>query len=296
MTPLNLQVLREYVTPNGWSFVPIHYSHDPEKGDVWFEKERAIYANQEDWDREQEIDFRLHLGTAAYPNFSRLLHVMDGPLPIFDHLPLGLCCDFNVSPMVWEVAQIVNGWQYNVAEIVLDPAKVDMMVVEFRNRWPAHPGGINVYGDATGKARTHQTAQSDYDLMRIAFRGYPTAISWSVPVDNPDEKDRRNAVNLKLKPAEGMPGKKIAPECKELIADYQEVVLRPDQKKIFKVYASKDPYSRRTHASDADGYMIWREWPVFSQASRMIPKAKRAVLKPMHLLGDINWGTVRRTS
>jgi hypothetical protein len=161
------------------------------------------------------------------------------------------------------------------------------MVEEFRNAYPAHPAGICVYGDATGNARTGQTAQSDYDLLRIALRGYPTPISWKVPADNPDEKDRRNAFNAKLKPPDGMPGMRISPKCKELIEDLQAVVLRPDQKKILKVYDGKDPYARRTHASDAAGYLVSREWPLVQVASSALRKPSAPAMKPGRLLGDI---------
>lgn len=291
-TPLHLDVLREYSTPGGWSFLPIHYSHDPAKGEEWYEHERPNYPTQDDWDREQEIDFRHHMGVAAYPNYARLLHVVEAEIPILSHLELLLACDFNVSPMVWEVNQIVNGWLHVVDEVFMDPAMVDKMVEEFRNKYPAHPAGIAIYGDATGNARNHQTAKSDYDMMRIAFRGYPSPISWRVPVANPEEKDRRNAFNAKLRPPEGLPGIKISgPKCPELVADLAEVVLRPDQKKILKIYNSKEPYSKRTHSSDAEGYLIAREWPTIQIVGQALKQTKKKprVIKAGQLLGDIDW-------
>lgn len=293
MSSLHLDVLKMYRTPNNWAFVPVHYSHDPEKDDAWYVKERAIYHNQEDWDREQEIDFSLHLGTATYSNFRKSVHVVDA-LPILPHLPLDICMDFNVSPMVWEVSQTVNGWLHFNEELYLDPATTEKMVDEFRQGHPAHPAGLTIYGDATGHGRSAQTAQSNYDLARIAFRGYPTPIQWKVPDGNPDERDRVNAFQLKLKPPDGMPGILICgPKCPELIADMQGVVYRPDQKKILKIYSGKDPYSKRTHSSDAAGYKVWYEWPVLAMASRMNRKPKTAVLKPGKLIGDIDWGRGR---
>ena len=286
-----LQVLRHYKSPAGWVLLPIHYSHDPAKGPDWYRTERQNYPTQLDWDREQEIDFSLHLGNAAYPNYRPSVHLVDS-LPVIPELQLDLMMDFNVAPMLWEYGQVVNGWGHVLGEIKLDPARIDMVVDEFRNRFPAHPGGIGIYGDATSRRRLSQTAQSDYDLVRIAFRGYPSEVSFHVPVDNPDEKDRRNAVNLKLRPPEGAPGIKIVRgACPELDTDLQEVVLRPDQAKILKVYDSKDPYSRRTHASDAFGYWVWARWPVLAEASRLAEQRRGRMKEPKpELIGDIEPG------
>jgi hypothetical protein len=44
----------------------------------------------------------------------------------------------------------------------------------------------------------------------------------------------------------------IDPRCRELIKDLEEVMFKPDSGVIDKV---RDP--RRTHASDALGYVIW---------------------------------------
>src|SRR5262249_3674669 len=139
---------------------------------------------------------------------------------------------------------------------------------------------IWIYGDGTGHGRDAQTARSDYDLMRLAFRGYPSNIVWKVPKNNPLERDRVNAVNRRLVGESGRPGVLISPKNKELIADLEEVVWREDGKKLLKVYSTADPYHRRTHASDAMGYRIWREYPTISEAARVettkrLPPPKR---------------------
>jgi hypothetical protein len=195
--------------------------------------------------------------------------------------------DFNVSPMVWEVAQIHKGKPRWINEVRLAPASIDEMVREFRNLYPAHPGELWIYGDATGKGRTAQTGKSDYDLMRLAFQGYGAPLVFKVPQANPLVRDRLNAVNRMLRSVDGLPGLEIDPErCPELVRDLEECVLRDDGKDLLKVYDSADPYHERTHASDDVGYFIWREWPVSAEAQRRMLSKPRAPLKYGRMLGD----------
>ncbi|KKK62560.1 hypothetical protein LCGC14_3003090, partial [marine sediment metagenome] len=113
--------LRVIKTPRGFAIAAVHYSLDPNKGLEWRRKERAKYGieglGQADWDREQEIDFRSQLGAPGYPAFSDLN--LDPELYAYATLPLCLCCDFNVDPMGWEIAQIVGRKVHFIDEIKL---------------------------------------------------------------------------------------------------------------------------------------------------------------------------------
>jgi len=57
-----------------------------------------------------------------------------------------------------------------------------------------------------------------------------------------------------LKPAGGEAQLFIDPKCQELIADLEQVSYKPGSSEIDK---ERDP--RRTHLSDALGYLIWQE-------------------------------------
>lgn len=280
-----MNTLRLYRSPRGFAVVPIHYSHDSEKGAAWVAEQRSHFTRLEDWEREMEINFQAQTGSPAYPNYKDQIHLIDGSA-VRPGLPLCLCMDFNVQPMVWEVAQIWGGLPYFLDEVVIDnDATVQKAVLEFRNRYPAHRGELHIYGDATGKARG-QTAQSDYQLVELAFRGYPSPIVMKVPAENPREKDRINAVNRKLLGQDGKAGLYIDKDrCPELVKDFREVVTGRDGK-VKKVYDPKDPYSRRTHASDDAGYFIWREWPISSEIFPTQPKAVQP-LRVKHVLGAL---------
>ena len=275
-----MRVLKTLQSPRGFTVLPIHYSHDPEKSARWAMEEQAKYRKdygdwEGTWNREMELDFTSVPGSIAYPNFSDLNLKKD--LPYNLSLPLCIDCDFNVEPMIWEVSQRIVDDLYVIDEIKIgNNATVEGMVREFRNRYPAHPAELWIYGDATGNKRG-QTASSDYDLLRLCLRGYPSSRVFKVPVANPPVKDRLNAVNLKLKNGEGVVGVYINPvKCPELVKDLREVIAKDGQ--IVKTSKREDPYFDRTHASDGFGYHIFREWPVVSQVYQHARK-KRLPMK-----------------
>jgi hypothetical protein len=298
-----MSVLHPIRSPRGFTIIPVHYSHDPAKSSnpEWLEAEQKKYSRPDEWDKEMEIDFRSRAGKPAYPAFRRSLHLRKGLTETYiPMLPLCLQVDFNVDPMVWEVGQIVKGRPKVFNEIRLPgpeggSATIEAMVREFRNLYPSHRARVSVYGDATGHARTSQTGQSDYALMKLAFRGYSGELEWKVPAANPLVKDRLNAVNRMLSGVDGLPGIEIDEDnCPELVRDLEEVVLIEKKAAggapsidILKVYDPSDPYHERTHASDCVGYLISREWPVAIEAVRATSAKARPPLKFGRLLGDV---------
>jgi len=279
-------VLQPIKTPRGFVMVPVHYSHDPEKDDDWKIKALEKYKTDKDdwlkaWSREMEMDFSSVSGAAAYRFVEA--NLMRG-LEYSVSLPLCLTMDFNVDPCVWEIAQIIRGLCCFIDEIRLAPASIEEMVREFRNRYPAHQGELWIYGDATGNGRSPMTKGSCYDLVRLYLRGYSAQQVWKVPVTNPQVIDRVNAFNLKMRGAEGQIGVLIDPDkCPELVRDLKEVVIYNGQ--IVKVKKRDDPYFYRTHASDAAGYLIFREWPVIKALMAATPQKRLANRRYTRVLG-----------
>jgi len=284
----NLRILQPVRTPRGFLVVPVHYSHDPEKDREWLLNEQSKYRRESDdwqidWDKEMEMDFTSVSGAAAYSSF-RPVNLLKG-MECQVGLPICLCMDFNVEPCIWEVSQIVRGLVCFIDEIRLSPTSIEDMTREFRNRYPSHQGELWIYGDATGRGRSPQTGRSDYDLVRLFFRGYPATLVWKVPMTNPPVKDRVNAFNLKMKGVDGQVGILIDPDkCPELVRDLKEVVIKDGQ--IVKVKDRNNPYYQRTHASDGGGYMVAREWPVIREVMRMSPQ-RRPPRKYGKVLGQL---------
>ncbi|MDV7393043.1 hypothetical protein RZS08_16850, partial [Arthrospira platensis SPKY1] len=107
MTPHKFAVLELLHSPRGFVVVPIHYSHDPDKNAAWRDQEKSKYPDEVSWQREQEIDFGSISGVPVY-RYRPAVHAIPSRIKIVEDLPLCLCVDFNVEPMVWEVGQLLH--------------------------------------------------------------------------------------------------------------------------------------------------------------------------------------------
>jgi hypothetical protein len=162
--------------------------------------------------------------------------------------------DFNVDPMCSVVAQVEGEGVVVLDEIVLSRATTQLACEEFQNRFPEHGAGLKVYADASG-AHMQTTGTSDLAVLKKFFRsGEYGAVEFRVPRSNPAVRDRVQVVNAALQPAEGDPRLAIDARCKELIKDLEQVAYKENTQVIDK---DRDP--KRTHLSDALGYLVWQE-------------------------------------
>jgi hypothetical protein len=170
-------------------------------------------------------------------------------------LPLFWALDFNVDPMSSIVAQ-KNGDEIRVLdEVVLNRASTVQACEEFHARYPNHQAGLVIYGDASGQRR--QTAgTTDYQIIKEYFRRTAYRdVRFRVPASNPSVRERVGLVNAKLFSAGEEARLFVHPRCNGLVADFEEVTFKPETSVIDK---ERDP--KRTHLSDALGYLIWQEY------------------------------------
>ena len=188
----------------------------------------------------------------VYDAFVRERHV--GDARIDSRLPLLWALDFNVDPMSSIVAQKQGETFVILDEIVLSRATTHYACDEFWNRFRQHPAGVIVYGDASGQ-NLKTTGTTDYQIIRQFFARTPYRhAEYRVPKSNPAVRERVQLVNSKLRSAAGDVRMRISARCKELIKDLEQVTYKPESTVIDK---EKDP--KRTHLSDALGYLIWQE-------------------------------------
>ena len=93
-------------------------------------------------------------------------------------------------------------------------------------------------------------------------------VEYQAPRSNPGVRERVNMMNAQLKSASGTIGLLVDRKCKELIADFEQVVYKADTCQI-----DKDRDRMRTHLSDALGYLVWAEcrpWKVVGEQSQRI--------------------------
>jgi hypothetical protein len=114
------------------------------------------------------------------------------------------------------------------------------------------------------------TGTTDYQVIREFFRrvGYRN-VCYKVPRANPLVRERVGLVNAKLKSASGERCLVVDRKCRELVKDLEQVTYKPDSGQIDK---DRDP--RRTHLSDALGYLLWQECrpqaPVGERGQRLL--------------------------
>ena len=230
---------------------PYENRHVLDKVPDFYERLKGSYDNKF---FEQEVlgeYLNVQAGT-VYQGFNRTRNVkavkVDGNLELFWAL------DFNVDPMCSIVAQKKGNEVHVLEEIVLSRASTEEACEEFHARYPNHQAGIVIYGDASGQ-RLQTAGTTDYQIIRNYFRrtAYRN-LTFRVPFSNPSVRERVGLVNAKLQSAGGEATLFIDPQCKGLITDFEEVTFKPDSSVI-----DKEKDSKRTHLSDALGYLIWQE-------------------------------------
>ena len=166
--------------------------------------------------------------------------------------PLLWALDFNVAPMTSVLVQEHSGRLVVIDEIVLDRATTEEAGLEFENRYKNHSAGLEIFGDASGR-NMHTTGTTDYTMLQSSlFRAGFRNVKLRVPQRNPPVLSRVQKVNALLTNALGEVRLEVDPRCKELIKDFEEVMFKPESGVVDKL---RD--LRRTHASDALGYLVW---------------------------------------
>jgi hypothetical protein len=140
-------------------------------------------------------------------------------------------------------------------EVVLTRASTVQACEEFHARYPKHQAGIVVYGDASGQ-RLQTAGTTDYQIIKEYFRrtAYKN-LKFRVPPSNPSVRERVALVNAKLFSANEEVRLLVHSRCTGLVADLEEVTYKPDSGII-----DKEKDSKRTHLSDALGYLLWQEY------------------------------------
>jgi phage terminase large subunit-like protein len=199
-------------------------------------------------------------GSRVYVGFSPELNVRKQP-DIALRRPLCWIWDFNVEPMITLIGQRDRDLFRVFRELHLDEGDLGEMCDLFRQTHPLHLAEVWIYGDATGKDRSHQTRRSSYNLIMNYMKDYPAPVRMKVPESNPAVPARIDAVNVSCRSEQGIINMEVDPTCEELISDMEQVVS-DGRGGIKKTSNKKEPYFKRTHSSDALGYWITYEAPV----------------------------------
>ena len=195
--------------------------------------------------QEYEASFVNYAGQIYY-NFDRKENVMDKYTPQTAELHIGM--DFNIDPMSAVVSEIIGNKIIIHDEIVIYSSNTDELVQEIKSRYQNKH--IYVYPDPAAKQRK-TSAGGVTDLAILKNAGFNLRVRNTHPLI----RDRINAVNTKLKNANGVRTLFIANSCKN--------VLKSIERQIYKEGTTvPDKDNNYDHMNDALGYLVEYLYPV----------------------------------
>jgi phage terminase large subunit len=198
--------------------------------------------DEQTFEQEYLASFTTWRKSVAY-NFKRDLHILDyqGPKDI-----IHVGQDFNIQPATAAIAVIDRDVHF-IDEICIDGSNTQEICDELNRRYPNST--IISYPDPAGKQR-RSSAGGKTDISIIQNNGIATKFrSAHTPV-----KDRVNALNTKLKNANGEIGMYVAPKCKNIIRSLERLSYKEDTSVIEK--------DGNEHMFDAVSYLIDYLYPV----------------------------------
>jgi hypothetical protein len=191
--------------------------------------------------------FETMSGRVYYP-FDRKTHV--GKYPFNPTLPIWVGQDFNMDPMSSSIMQPQdNGDIWLVDEICLKGSTEDVCD-ELERRYWRYTKQITIFPDPAGNSRQHARGETDLDIFRE--RGF---VRQKFHKKHPLVADRVNAVNRKLKTADGRVSMYLDEKCKESIGSLEQTIYKPGCRDV-------DKDAGVEHMADAIGYPIQFMHPV----------------------------------
>ena len=195
--------------------------------------------------QEYQASFVNYAGQIYY-NFDRKENVIDKYTPQTAELHIGM--DFNIDPMSAVVSEIIGNKIIIHDEIVIYSSNTDELVQEIKARYKDKH--IYVYPDPAAKQRK-TSAGGVTDLAILKNAGFNLRVRNTHPLI----RDRINAVNTKLKNANGVRTLFIANHCKN--------VLKSIERQIYKEGTTiPDKDNNYDHMNDALGYLVEYLYPV----------------------------------
>jgi hypothetical protein len=187
------------------------------------EKIRELAATMDPITFQQEILGKfVRSGNRAFPSFSQL-NVNDHYAEYSPFLPLDWSLDFGVRPACSLIGQHFKNQVWIMDEVAIEDGSTDAQAIAFidrcENRGFDLYNGINIYGDAAGRAPSSNTGESDYIILANLLRGRNINANFQNFVANPFIKDTVNAIRVKLGDWRGSVTLFIHSRCTGLISE-----------------------------------------------------------------------------
>lgn len=202
-------------------------------------------------------------GKAVYPYFDD--ESIDPGITLDRNLPLDLAIDFNINPGMH--AEIGQHWEdrdvFTVRHELHAPGMSVRGLVDALGRWVNKETDgkgfrwpmLRIFGDASGNARWAGSGESNYDVLEQGLDSLDIPYEFRVPRSNPFVEDRVQAFNVALCDLQNKRSWFVHPDCTRLIEDLRS--MKRDAKGVI----DKDDQAL-SHASDAEGYRIYKMRPI----------------------------------
>ena len=187
--------------------------------------------------------------------FDRSVNIKSILNPALDIIHVGM--DFNVNPGVATIGVQHAQAFYVVDELYLENTNTEEMAYELKQRYPNSK--IIVYPDPSGRRRqTSSGGQSDHIILQNA--GFVV----KAPAKHDPVKDRINALNARLKTAEGVNNLFIDKRCKYTIESLDKHTYKAGSQ-------VPDKDSGYDHMFDAISYCIAFMYPIRRTVQQSAP-------------------------
>jgi hypothetical protein len=170
-------------------------------------------------------------------------------------LPIIVGSDFNVDPMCWCLGHKVDNTLEWFDEVWMRDTNTQRSLDALWQRYSAHKGGFEFYGDASGRARKTSSSTSDYLLILGDKRFQQAGRKIRYPETNPLLRDRFAACNAMFLNADADRRMFVDPKCTHLIDDIETRAYKP---------GTSEPADAHDqgHMTDAMGYAVFRLFPI----------------------------------
>jgi hypothetical protein len=176
--------------------------------------------------------------------------------------PLILACDFNVSPMCWNIMQEIQGFTYVIDEIHIDTTGTEVAAREFKNRYASHKGGLHIFGDASGYYSHTSSTETDYVIMQRILKGFPD-LQMNSGRSNPEVKSRVASMNGRLLNLKDQARLFVSDHCTHTIRCFEQTTFKPGTQELDKSSGTGAAKKKElTHHTDAIGYFVEQKHPL----------------------------------
>jgi hypothetical protein len=178
----------------------------------------------------------------------------------WQHAPVHIGCDYNVSPMCWVAAQVIGDCLHVVDELVIeDFAQVDTAVHAAHAKGWSKYGKVIFHPDKASKARS-TVGDPEFTVMQRTATG----LGWQATGDpygvNPPVNARVNNLSRLILDANGKRRLRVNETCTRLIHELQTTA---------RTGSGYDPgkQGKAGHILDSLGYLAWDCFQPNAQAS-----------------------------